>query len=45
MNLSSPDFGIINGTVGNNSPNGTVGSVGTDFGGARTGQVAVRIEF
>jgi hypothetical protein len=45
MNLSSPDFGQINGTVGNNSPNWAVGSVGTDFGGARTGQVAVRIEF
>jgi hypothetical protein len=45
MNMSSPNFGLINGTVGNNSPNGTVGTVGTDFGGGRTGQVAVRIEF
>lgn len=45
MNLRSPDFGLISGTVGNNGPNGTVGTVGTDFGGARTGQVAVRLEF
>ncbi|HTW46317.1 MAG TPA: carboxypeptidase-like regulatory domain-containing protein [Acidobacteriaceae bacterium] len=33
MNLSSPNFGQISNTVG------------TDFGGARTGQIAARIEF
>lgn len=33
MNLSSPDFGQITNTVG------------TDFGGARAGQIAARIEF
>ena len=33
LDLSSSSFGVINGTVG------------SDFGGARTGQVAVRLEF
>ncbi len=33
MNLSSPSFGLISGTIG------------SDFGGARTGQVAIRAEF
>lgn len=33
MNLSSPDFGQITNTVG------------TDFGGARTGQIAARVQF
>ena len=33
LDLSSSSFGQINGTVG------------SDFGGARTGQVAVRLEF
>jgi hypothetical protein len=33
MNLSSPNFGQISNTVG------------TDFGGARTGQIAARIQF
>ena len=33
MNLSSPNFGQITNTVG------------TDFGGARTGQIAARLEF
>jgi len=33
MNLSSPSFGIIGGTIG------------SDFGGARTAQVAARLEF
>jgi hypothetical protein len=33
MNLSSPNFGQIDNTVG------------TDFGGARTGQIAARLEF
>lgn len=45
MDLSSPNFGQIDGTVGNNGPNNSVGSVGTDFGGARSGQVAIRLEF
>ncbi len=43
MDLSSPDFGLIASTVGDPS---TIGqSVGTDFGGARTGQIAVRLQF
>ncbi len=33
MNLSSPSFGLVAGTIG------------SDFGGARTGQIAVRAEF
>lgn len=33
MNLSSPSFGLVSGTIG------------SDFGGARTGQIAVRAEF
>jgi hypothetical protein len=33
MDLSSPNFGQIYNTVG------------TDFGGARTGQIAARLEF
>ncbi len=45
MNISEPNFGLVSGTVGNNGPNATIGSAGTDFGGARTGQVAVRLEF
>ena len=39
MNLSLPSFGLISGTIG--SYNGTP----ADFGGARTGQVSVRLEF
>jgi hypothetical protein len=39
MDLSSPSFGLISGTIGsyNNTP--------ADFGGARTGQVSARLEF
>jgi len=33
MNLSQSSFGLVPGTIG------------SDFGGARTGQVAVRAEF
>lgn len=33
MNLSSSSFGLITGTIG------------SDFGGARTGQVSARLEF
>jgi hypothetical protein len=33
MDLSSPNFGQVQGTIG------------SDFGGARTGQIAVRLEF
>jgi len=33
MNISSPNFGQISNTIG------------TDFGGARTGQIDVRLEF
>jgi hypothetical protein len=33
MNVASPNFGQITKTIG------------SDFGGARTGQIAVRIEF
>jgi hypothetical protein len=43
--ISSPNFGLVSGTIGNNGPNSTVGSVGTDFGGARTRQIPVRLEF
>jgi hypothetical protein len=39
MDLSSSSFGLISGTIG--SYNGTP----ADFGGARTGQVSMRIEF
>ena len=39
MDLSSPSFGLISGTIG--SYNGTP----ADFGGARTGQVSMRLEF
>lgn len=39
MDLSSPSFGLITGTVG--SYHGT----SSDFGGARTGQVSMRLEF
>ncbi|HEY1986586.1 MAG TPA: TonB-dependent receptor [Terracidiphilus sp.] len=39
MDLSSSSFGLISGTVG--SYNGTP----ADFGGARTGQVSMRLEF
>ena len=39
MDLSSSSFGLISGTIG--SYNGT----SSDFGGARTGQVSVRLEF
>ena len=39
MDLSSSTFGLITGTIG--SYNGT----SSDFGGARTGQVSVRLEF
>jgi len=41
MDLSSASFGQITGTIGDNNSS----SVGTDFGGARTGQVALRLEF
>lgn len=43
MDLSSPSFGQITSTVGDPSTIGA--SVGTDLGGARTGQVALRLEF
>ena len=33
MNLSSPSFGLVSGTIG------------SDFGGARTGQISLRAEF
>jgi len=39
MDLSSSSFGLITGTIG--SYNGT----SSDFGGARTGQVSLRLEF
>jgi hypothetical protein len=39
MDLSSPSFGLITGTIG--SYRGT----SSDFGGARTGQVSMRLEF
>ncbi|HTB95426.1 MAG TPA: TonB-dependent receptor [Terracidiphilus sp.] len=39
MDLSSSSFGLISGTIG--SYNGT----SSDFGGARTGQISVRLEF
>lgn len=41
MDLSSASFGQITGTIGDQS----TGSVGTDFGGARTGQLALRLQF
>lgn len=43
MDLSSPNFGQITGTIGDTSALGT--AVGTDFGGARTGQIAIRLDF
>ena len=43
MDLSSPNFGQITSTVGDPSTIGA--SVGTDLGGARTGQIAIRLEF
>ena len=39
MDLSSSSFGLISGTIG--AYNGT----SSDFAGARTGQVSMRIEF
>ena len=35
MDVSSPTYGLISGTIGSNS----------DFGGARTGQVSLRRDF
>ena len=40
MDLSSSSFGLITNTVGLSG-----GSRNSDFGGARTGQISVRVEF